>query len=193
LPTHSQRKPTTVTLPPMDDAAEKVILVDADDRTLGTAPKLDAHRRGQLHRAFSVLIDDGNGNLLLQKRHAGKYHSGGLWTNACCGHPRPGEETLAAAERRLHEEMGIACALSPLGTLVYRADVGRGLVEHELVHVYGGKHSGAVHPDAREAEDYAWRPLAEVLRDAKSTPQRFTAWFQRYLADGLMTARASPR
>ncbi len=173
----------------MDDASEEVILVDASDRALGTAPKLDAHRSGDLHRAFSVLIDDGNGNLLLQKRHVDKYHSGGLWTNACCGHPRPGEDALTAARRRLQEEMGIACALSPLGTLVYRADVGDGLVEHELVHLFGGKHTGTVHPDAREAEAYAWRPLEEVLQEASSAPQRFTAWFRYYLAEGLMTSR----
>lgn len=173
----------------MDDASEEVILVDASDRALGTAPKLDAHRSGDLHRAFSVLIDDGDGNLLLQKRHSDKYHSGGLWTNACCGHPRPGEETLAAARRRLKEEMGIACALSPLGTLVYRADVGDGLIEHELVHLFGGKHSGTVHPDVSEAEAYAWRPLEDILQEARSAPQRFTAWFRCYLAEGLMTSR----
>jgi len=165
----------------MNDAAEEVILVDERDRPIGTAPKLEAHRLGRLHRAFSVLVHDGAGNLLLQKRHAAKYHSGGLWTNACCGHPRPGEDTFAAARRRLEEEMGFQCTLSPLGALVYRADVGEGLVEHELVHLFAGIYRGAVRPDAQEAEDYAWRPLAEVRREAVAAPQRFTVWFRRYL------------
>lgn len=165
----------------MDDAAEMVVLVDASDRAVGTAAKLEAHRRGDLHRAFSVLVHDGAGNLLLQKRAAGKYHSGGLWTNACCGHPRPGEGVADAAHRRLEEEMGIRCALSPLGTLIYRADVGGGLVEHELVHLFAGVHRGAVDPDPHEAEDYAWRPLGEIRREAEAEPQRFTAWFRRYL------------
>ncbi len=165
----------------MDDAAEEVILVDAADRPIGTAPKLDAHRRGAMHRAFSVLIHDGKGNLLLQKRHPEKYHSGGLWTNACCGHPRPGEDVLAAAQRRLKEEMGFTCELVPLGTLSYRADVGSGLVEHELVHLFAGIYQGEVHPDAREAEDYAWRPLSTLRHEAAAEPDRFTVWFRRYL------------
>ncbi len=165
----------------MNDAGEEVILVDAGDRPLGSSPKLDAHRRGELHRAFSILIHDGKGNLLLQKRHPAKYHSGGLWTNACCGHPRPGEDTGAAAHRRLMEEMGIGCFLSPLGTLLYRDDVGGGLVEHELVHLFAGLYTGVVHPDAQEVEEHAWRPLAEVRREAGLAPHRFTVWFRRYL------------
>lgn len=165
----------------MNDALEAVILVDADDIEIGTAPKLEAHRRGDLHRAFSVLIHDGAGNVLLQKRHPAKYHSGGLWTNACCGHPRPGEDTQAAAERRLAEEMGFACALSPRRTLIYRADVGDGLVEHELVHIYTGIWNGPVHPDFQEAENFAWRPLQEVQREAADDPDQFTVWFRRYL------------
>jgi isopentenyl-diphosphate delta-isomerase len=165
----------------VNDDKEEVVLVDAGDRELGTLPKLEAHRRGRLHRAFSVVIHDGAGHLLLQKRHRGKYHSGGLWTNACCGHPRPGEETAKAARRRLKEEMGIDCELSPLGTLIYRADVGGGLIEHELVHLFAGVYTGAVHPDSNEAEDFAWRPLAEIRRETAAEPERFTAWFRRYL------------
>ena len=168
----------------MNDALESVILVDLHDRPLGTAPKLEAHRRGDLHRAFSVLIHDGEGNLLLQKRHSDKYHSGGLWTNACCGHPRPGEATDAAALRRLAEEMGFSCELTPLRTLIYRADVGSGLIEHELVHLFLGCWRGAVAPDADEAEAHAWRPLRAVRAEAAAKPERFTAWFRLYLADG---------
>jgi isopentenyl-diphosphate delta-isomerase len=165
----------------MNDALECVILVDSDDRPLGTAPKLDAHVNGQLHRAFSVLVHDGAGNLLLQKRAHGKYHSGGLWTNACCGHPRPDEETAVAARRRLSEEMGLDCALLPLQTLIYRAEVGGGLVEHELVHLFAARWRGAVEPDPAEAEAHKWQPLHAVRRTAVATPERFTAWFRIYL------------
>jgi isopentenyl-diphosphate delta-isomerase len=165
----------------MNDQLERVILVDADDRPLGTAAKLEAHRRGLLHRAFSVLIDDDAGNILLQKRAAAKYHSGGLWTNACCGHPRPGEATAHAAGRRLWEEMGIACPLVPLSTLTYRAEVGGGLIEHELVHLYRGVWRGGVRRDPHEAEAHAWHPLSAVRRAAAEAPERFTAWFRLYL------------
>jgi isopentenyl-diphosphate delta-isomerase len=137
---------------------------------------------GQLHRAFSVVVHDGAGNLLLQKRHVGKYHSGGLWTNTCCGHPRPGEVTEAAAVRRLVEEMGFRCPLRLLGTLTYRADVGNGLIEHEFVHVYEGRYAGEVQPDPDEAEDYAWRPLGDIRRDAAASPDLIPAWFKLYLA-----------
>jgi isopentenyl-diphosphate delta-isomerase len=102
---------------------EEVILVDEDDRPLGVAPKLAAHRQGQLHRALSVQLQDRHGRLLLQKRHIGKYHSGGLWTNTCCGHPRPSETAIDAAHRRLKEEMGISCPLLPLFSARYRAEL----------------------------------------------------------------------
>jgi isopentenyl-diphosphate delta-isomerase len=165
----------------MNDALERVILVDSDDRPLGTAPKLDAHVNGQLHRAFSVLVHDGADNLLLHKRARGKYHSGGLWTNACCGHPRAGEETVVAARRRLFEEMGVDCALMPLQTLIYRAEVGGGLVEHELVHLFTACWRGAVEPDPAEAEAHRWQQLQAVRRAALATPERFTPWFRLYL------------
>lgn len=165
----------------MIDQLESVILVDRDDRPLGTAPKLDVHRSGDLHRAFSILIHDGAGRLLLQKRHRDKYHSGGLWTNACCGHPRPGEDTATAAHRRLREEMGFACDLTAQQSLIYRADVSDGLIEHEYVHIFTGCWHGSVHPDETEAEAHAWRPLEEVTADAARTPERFTVWFRLYL------------
>ena len=165
----------------MIDALETVILVDERDQPIGTAPKLDVHQRGDLHRAFSVIIHDGAGHLLLQKRHATKYHSGGLWTNACCGHPRPDEVTQDAASRRLTEEMGFSCPLTPLRSLIYRADVGNGLVEHEFVHIFTGCWQGKVKPAAEEVEAYAWSPLADVQVDAADNPERYTAWFRLYL------------
>jgi isopentenyl-diphosphate delta-isomerase len=168
----------------MSDASEEVVLVDLEDRPIGVASKLDAHRNGDLHRAFSVLIHDGKGKVLLQKRHKAKYHSGGLWSNTCCGHPRPGEDTMGAAARRLREEMGVACPLTPLGTLQYRADVGAGLIEHELVHLHSGVYDGPVSPDEGEAELYAWKTLAEVEAEAATEPERFTAWFCLYVRKG---------
>src|SRR5689334_1471602 len=103
---------------------EQVVLVDEDDREVGLASKLDAHRAGQRHRAVSVFVFDTDGRLLLQRRSAGKYHSGGRWANTCCSHPRPGESTGEAASRRLREEMGVECSLEPRGQFTYRIDVG---------------------------------------------------------------------
>ena len=170
------------------EQAEHVILVDAMDRETGTAGKLDAHRRGVLHRAFSVMIWDRHGRLLLQKRHIGKYHSGGLWTNSCCGHPRPGETLAAAAARRLHEEMGFDAGLEPLGHMIYRAELDQGLIEHELVHVFRGRYDGAVHPDPLECDGYAWVPPQDFRMGVQQAPQRYSAWFQKYIAAGWPVA-----
>jgi isopentenyl-diphosphate delta-isomerase len=165
----------------MSDAAEQVILVDREDRAIGIAPKLEVHRSGVLHRAFSVLIYDGKGRLLLQRRNRGKYHSGGLWSNACCGHPRPDEHVMAAARRRLQEELGFDCDLLPVRTFIYRADVGAGLIEHELVHIFSGCWRGRVLPDPDEVEAYAWRVLESVHREVAENPTAYTAWFPLYL------------
>jgi isopentenyl-diphosphate delta-isomerase len=170
---------------------EEVILVDENDRPLGVAPKLAVHRSGQLHRALSVQLQGRSGRLLLQKRHIGKYHSGALWTNTCCGHPRPGEAAIEAAHRRLREEMGIACRLSPLFTTSYRADLDHGMIEHELVHVFGGEYDGAVRPDPAEAEGFAWLTMEEVEADVARVPERYSVWFRIYLRDhgAALTAR----
>jgi isopentenyl-diphosphate delta-isomerase len=166
----------------MRDDEELILLVDADDRIIGTGEKLETHRRGALHRAFSVIVWNSAGRLLLQKRAAGKYHSGGLWTNACCGHPRPKENVRTAACRRLREEMGFTCKLSPLGTITYRAELDGGMVEHELVHVFRGFYDGAVTPDPAEAEDYRWLSLADVRADMTSGPERYSVWLREYLS-----------
>ena len=167
----------------MVDANELVILVDAADRQIGTAPKLAAHREGRLHRAISVQIADPLGRLLLQKRHIAKYHSGGLWTNTCCSHPRPGETTLAAAQRRLAAEMGIACALSPLFKTTYRASLDNDMIEHEIVHVFAGSYEGAISADPQEADGYAWVTAEALRHDVSRSPQRYSAWFRIYLTD----------
>lgn len=173
----------------MPDSEEVVILVDGDDNVVGAGDKLATHRAGTLHRAFSVIIWDNAGRLLLQKRNARKYHSGGLWTNACCGHPRPDEDVAAAASRRLEEEMGFTCPLEALGTMQYRAELDDGMIEHELVHVFRGIHDGAVAPDTEEVETYRWSSLEDVRTDIDATPERFTAWFRKYLAAKWPMAR----
>ena len=167
---------------PHRSEGDRVILVDSEDREIGTAEKLDAHRRALLHRAISVLIRDSGGRLLLQKRQAGKYHSGGLWTNCCCSHPCPGEAPLEAAHRRLREEMGFDCALEPLGLTTYRAAVGDGMTEHEIVHLFAGIHDGRVSPDPREADGFAWVEAEELASDLEARPARYTAWFRHYAA-----------
>ncbi len=164
--------------PALDE--EKLILVDARDRPLGTAGKLDAHRRNLRHRAISVLIFDSAGRMLLQQRSASKYHSAGLWSNACCSHPRPGEPAAAAAARRLAEEMGFAAPLRFACRFPYEAPVGAGLWENEVVHVFTGLHDGAVVPDADEAADFAWLAPQAVRADIAAHPQRYTVWFRLY-------------
>ena len=155
---------------------ERVILVDPSDAVVGTEEKMRAHKTGALHRAFSVFVVDDSGRLLLQRRAAGKYHSAGLWSNTCCGHPRPGEDVNAAAARRLHEEMGILCELSPRGAFIYRAELGNGLFEHELDHLFVGRFAGDPKPDVREAEDWAWTPWSRVEAECAERPERFTVW-----------------
>lgn len=178
--------------PAVQTTGETVVLIDAEDREIGTAEKLDAHRRGLLHRAFSVIVWDSAGRQLMQKRAAGKYHSAGLWTNACCGHPRPGETPETAASRRLAEEMGFTCPLEWLGTVRYEAAFDNGLAEHEIVHVFRGRHDGPLHPDPAEAADYAWRHPDDIRRDIAATPDRFTIWFRRYITEEWPLAPISP-
>lgn len=156
---------------------EQVILVDGDDRAIGQMEKLAVHREGLLHRAFSVFVFDGDGRLLLQRRASGKYHSPGLWSNTCCGHPRPGEDTLAAARRRLVEEMGLRCELVPVHAFVYRADLGNGLWEHELDHVFVGTTRNAPQPHPDEVAEWRAMPRAALEAELAHAPGAFTVWF----------------
>lgn len=165
----------------MLEGNDRVVLVDAADREEGVAGKLDAHRRGLRHRAISVIVADGDGRLLLQRRAAGKYHSGGQWTNTCCSHPAPGETPADAARRRLREEMGFACPLAPLFVTHYRADVSNGLVENEIVHAYGGRFDGTPVPDPAEVEDWQWATLDEIAAGIAHAPERYSVWFRVYL------------
>ena len=122
----------------------QVILVDVNDRQIGIMEKMKAHQQGSLHRAFSVFIFNKKGEMLLQQRALNKYHSGGLWTNACCSHPLPGEETIAAAKRRLQEELGFEIPVEKVFDFVYKADFDNGLTEHEFDHVYVGEFEGKI-------------------------------------------------
>jgi isopentenyl-diphosphate delta-isomerase len=167
----------------MTAAEDPVILVDADDVEIGTAGKLDAHRRGLRHRAISALVHNSKGEFLLQRRAASKYHSGGLWTNACCSHPFPGESAADAAHRRLRQEMGVACALEPLFRFSYRAEVPGGLIEDEVVHVFGGLHDGPIEPDPAEVDGYRWIALPELKTDIRNRPDAYTVWFRQYVAE----------
>lgn len=155
---------------------EQVICVDEQDREVGVAEKLEAHTRGLRHRAFSVVLFDAAGRLLLQQRASLKYHSPSLWTNSCCGHPRPGEPTAAAAARRLREEMGIVCALHPAGTFAYRAELPNGLVEHEVDHVFVGTWDGTPSPDAAEVSAWRWAEIQALRDELGRSPDRFTPW-----------------
>jgi len=154
-----------------------VIVVNASDEEIGLEEKLRAHRTPVLHRAFSVFLLDAQGAMLLQRRAEGKYHSAGLWSNACCGHPRPGEAVVAAAQRRLREEMGVSSPLTRVGTVSYSIDVGGGLREHEFNHVLCGVFDGDAQPDPAEVSSWRWiapHALRQSLRDA---PRSFTPWF----------------
>lgn len=163
--------------------AEELILVDADDREVGVGEKLQTHREGALHRAFSVFVFDRRGRLLMQKRAAAKYHSAGLWSNTACGHPRPGEATRDAARRRLREEMGFDCELREAFEFVYRAEVGDRLVEHEYDHVFAGTHDRDPAPDHAEVEDWRWVEMGELRRELREAPERYSFWLKLAVED----------
>ncbi len=158
---------------------EFVITVDKHNQAIGQEEKLMAHRTGVLHRAFSVFIFNQHQELLLQKRALTKYHSAGLWTNTCCGHPRPGETTPAAAQRRLFEETGIHCPLSPAGVITYHAHLtSSNLIEHEVDHLFYGFFDGAPMPNPQEIDEIRWEPKEKILQELQSQPNNFTAWFE---------------
>ncbi len=155
-----------------------VILVDEHDTPVGTMGKMEVHEKAILHRAFSVFIFNGKGEMLLQKRATNKYHSAGLWTNTCCSHPRPGEETLAAAQKRLEEEMGFSTALAKAFSFVYKAPFDNGLTEYEYDHVFTGIYNGTVQPNPQEVCDYCYQSIGQIKSNIQAHPQNFTEWFK---------------
>ena len=160
---------------------EPLILVDESNRAVGAGPKQAIHLQGLLHRAFSIFMVDARGRILLQRRNPRKYHSGGLWANSCCGHPRPGERTVTAARRRLNEELGVTDPLAFGFFARYHADLDRGMQENELVYVYFGRLHAPAKPDPAEIAGLDFVSLAELDRRIKQTPGTFTYWMKHYL------------
>ncbi|HEY5722568.1 MAG TPA: isopentenyl-diphosphate Delta-isomerase [Allosphingosinicella sp.] len=161
---------------------EQLILVAESGRARGTAGKTEVHRRGLLHRAFSIFLVDREGRLLVQRRAYGKYHSGGLWGNSCCGHPRPGERTRSAAMRRLGEELGVEVPLQARFLARYRAEVGPDMVENELVHVFFGRAPETLRPDPEEISEIRFLPWDDLDRIAAERPKSLAPWLRHYLA-----------
>lgn len=157
---------------------EKVILVDENDKVVGSMGKLEAHKNGNLHRAFSIFIFNSDKELLLQQRAHVKYHSAGLWTNTCCGHPRPDEDILKAATRRLHEETGLSVELNKIFHFKYKATLPENLIEHEIDHVFIGYTNKAPLLIKEEAEMYKYMPYAELHADVSGYPEKYTHWFK---------------
>ncbi len=157
---------------------EQVILVDENDNQLGVMPKMEAHEKAVLHRAFSVFIFNKKGELMLQQRAAHKYHSPLLWTNTCCSHQRNGESNLEAGKRRLQEEMGFTADLKEVFSFIYKAPFDNGLTEHELDHVMVGYYEDTPNINKEEVEDYKWMLLEDVKSDMVKNPSKYTEWFK---------------
>jgi isopentenyl-diphosphate delta-isomerase len=157
---------------------QQLILVDENDRPVGTMEKMEAHHQGLLHRAFSVFIFDGKGKMLLQQRALTKYHGGGLWTNACCSHPFVGEATETAALRRLEEEMGFTTGIKKIFQFTYKAAVENGLTEHEYDHVFAGEYEGEINPNPEEVAAYKYETLTQIKQAIKEDGSEFTSWFK---------------
>ena len=155
-----------------------VILVDENDVSIGIMEKIAAHEKALLHRAFSIFIFNDKGEMLSHQRSAKKYHSPGLWTNACCSHPQPGEDTLQSAEKRLMEEMGFHTKIKKAFSFTYKASFDNGLTEHEFDHVFIGYYQGKIIPNLEEVSDYCYRSLDEIKTSIQSHPQKYTEWFK---------------
>lgn len=157
---------------------ELVILVDESDQETGTMEKMLAHEQGKLHRAFSVLIFNSKGEILLQQRSTSKYHCGGLWTNACCSHPRPGESIIDAANRKLMQEMGIACPLTYSYKFKYRAALDKNMIEHEWDYVLIGYTDQVPSPNPDEVMKWKYERIDWIKSDTINSPDKYTPWFK---------------
>ena len=161
---------------------EHVILVNEQDQVLGTEEKLKAHQKGLRHRAFSIFIFNSKKEMLIHKRALNKYHSGGLWTNACCSHPRPNEDTDKAAHRRLQEEMGFDCPLTKVFSFIYKVKIEKdNLFEYELDHVFIGTCNKTPNPNPQEVDSFLWVPIDALIADVNQHPERYTYWFKQAL------------
>jgi isopentenyl-diphosphate delta-isomerase len=157
---------------------EEVILVNTADEEIGTMEKMQAHEKALLHRAFSVFIFNHKGEMLIHRRALDKYHSGGLWTNACCSHPRKGETTEGAAHRRLMEEMGFDCPISERFSFIYKAELDRGLTEYEFDHVFFGSFDGTPRVNLDEVCDWKYISVNDLRSDITQNPHHYTEWFK---------------
>lgn len=157
---------------------EQVVLVNECDEEMGLMEKMEAHEKALLHRAFSVFVFNQKGELLLQQRALDKYHSGGLWTNTCCSHPRPNELVADAASRRLREEMGFETPLEKVFDFIYQASFDNGLTEHEFDHVFVGYYDGPIHVNPAEVNDYTFRSMESIQDSLIQHDGLFTAWFE---------------
>ena len=156
---------------------EKVILVNSNDEPIGLMPKMEAHEKALLHRAFSVFVINGNNELMLQQRAHQKYHSPGLWTNTCCSHQRDGEDNIEAGLRRLQEEMGFETPLEYLFNFIYKATFDNGLTEHELDHVMLGRFEGEPSINPEEVASWKWMDIDQIHADLNNNPSDYTVWF----------------
>ena len=156
--------------------SEQLILVDIFDNQIGSGEKMAVHRQGLLHRAFSVFLYNGS-KMLIQQRAAHKYHSGGLWANTCCSHPRVGEELFEAVPRRLFEETGINCSAEEIFSFIYRTVFADGLIEYELDHVFVGEYDGEFSANPQEIQQLCFVEISELAERLTSHPQEFAPWF----------------
>ncbi|MEM4268351.1 MAG: isopentenyl-diphosphate Delta-isomerase [Candidatus Woesearchaeota archaeon] len=155
-----------------------VVLVNKKNRKVGVAEKIEAHKRGLLHRAFSIFVFNKKGELLIQKRALTKYHSGGIWANSVCSHPKPGEFLLQAAHRRLKEEMGFDCRLKKEFCFIYKASFKNGLTENEYDCVIAGRTDTTPKPNPEEVADYAWISVGKLKKDIKKNPEKYSVWLK---------------
>ncbi len=161
--------------------AEHIIIVDEHDHEIGCGEKLQVHKDNRLHRAFSIYIFNSKGQMLIQQRNKNKYHSGGLWCNTCCSHPRVGEKVEDAVHRRLAEEMGFDTALTKGFETIYQCDFANGLHENEYLHVFIGHYDGAVNPNPAEAEGWKWADVRMLQKDIIKNPGSYSFWFKACL------------
>ena len=164
---------------------DKVILVDKNDNEIGTEEKLKTHQEGKLHRAFSIFIFNSSDQLLIQKRVQTKYHSGGLWSNTCCSHPKPGEDILSAAHLRLKEEMGFDCDLKEIGNFIYQKKFSNGLTEYEYDHILIGYSNIRPNINKKEVEDWKWIDPDKLKNDVEKNPEEYTYWLKISLCNVL--------
>ena len=160
-----------------------ILLVNEKDEVLGTMNKLLVHQKGLLHRAFSIILVNDQNQMLIQQRQKNKYHSGGLWSNACCSHPQIDEETIKAANRRLNEELNMSCSLKPIFSFSYRIELDNGLIENEFDHVFIGRTNHTPNFNKNEILNVKWIDINHLREKIKKEPNKFTFWFKLLMID----------